>query len=135
MASLLSNSLSGEVASLGLRSRTGNLEIALSFSDSTFAGDSGVENKLGARRIIYFFGASREKTGAAVDGSALRRIKRHRSLLPTLCALNRNLDSLSHPGGLSGGNSGQPFVLCLLTGFATLRLVFQSLVMEKGLFT
>jgi len=53
-------------------------------------------------------------------------------LLPTLRALNRNFYALSHPGSLGRSNGGQSFVLGLLAGFAPLRFVFQSLVMEKA---
>jgi hypothetical protein len=53
--------------------------------------------------------------------------------LSALRALNGNLYALSDTGGLSGGDSSQPFVLRLLAGFATLWFVLQSFIMEKGL--
>jgi hypothetical protein len=40
---------------------------------------------------------------------------------------------LTNPGGLRGGNRGEPFVLGLLAGLATLGLVLQSLVMKEDL--
>jgi hypothetical protein len=48
--------------------------------------------------------------------------------------LNRNLNPLAHSGSLSGSYGCQSLVLRLLARLAALRLVLQSLVMEKGLF-
>jgi len=56
-------------------------------------------------------------------------------LLPALSALNRNLDALTNPRRLRGGNCSQSLVLCLLAGLAALRLVSQTFVMEKNLFS
>ena len=90
--------------------------------------------ELGAGGTIRFGGATCQKTGATVNGPALRRIKGNCRLLATLCALNRNLDALPHAGSLRGGDGSQPFILRLLARLATLRFVLQSLVMEKCLF-
>jgi len=56
-------------------------------------------------------------------------------LLPALSALNRNLDALTNPRRLRGGNRSQSLVLCLLTRLAPLGLVSQTFVMEKNLFS
>jgi hypothetical protein len=55
-------------------------------------------------------------------------------LLAALRALHRNLYTLSHTGGLRGGNRRQSLVLGLLAWLAALRLVSQSLILEKELF-
>jgi hypothetical protein len=54
--------------------------------------------------------------------------------LAALGALDRDLDALANAGCLRGSYRRQPFVLRLLARLATLRLVLQSLVMEKSLF-
>jgi hypothetical protein len=50
-----------------------------------------------------------------------------------LGTLNRNFDALAYSGSLGCGDGSQSLILCLLAGFAPLRFVLQSLVMEKGL--
>jgi hypothetical protein len=54
-------------------------------------------------------------------------------LLSALCALNRDLDTLSNAGGLRGGYRCEAFILGLLAGFAPLRLVLQSFIMKEDL--
>ncbi len=59
-----------------------------------------VELGVGGRVV----GAACQKTRAAVDGPALRRIKRHSGLLTTLGALNRNFYALTHARCLRSGD-------------------------------
>jgi hypothetical protein len=94
-----------------------------------------VAGESGARRTIRSSSATLEKAGAAVNGTPLRRIKRNRGLLTTLRTLHRDLNALPDTGCLGRGDGGQSFVLRLLTGLATLWLVLQTLIMEKGLLT
>jgi hypothetical protein len=55
-------------------------------------------------------------------------------LLTALRAIDGHLDALAHPGGLCGGDGGEPLVFRLLTGLAPLRFVPQALVVKKYLF-
>jgi hypothetical protein len=59
----------------------------------------------------------------AEDGTTLRRVEGHSGLLAALCAVDRDLDPLSHAGGVRGGDGGESLVLGLLSGLAAFRLV------------
>jgi hypothetical protein len=76
-----------------------------------------------------------EKAGTAEDRATLRRVERDGRLLAALRTLHGDFDALPHPCGLRGGDGGQPLILGLLAGLATLRLVPQSLVVKEELFT
>jgi hypothetical protein len=67
----------------------------------------------------------------AKDGSALGRLKGHRSFL---AALRTNRSSLNLVVALRRGYPQHSYSLCL-TNFATLGLVLELLVMKKQLFT
>jgi hypothetical protein len=79
--------------------------------------------------------SSCEEARAAVNRAPLRWIERNSCLLSTLGALYGNFDSLSHSRRLRGSNSCQPFILGLLARLASLRLVFQALIMKENLFS
>jgi hypothetical protein len=77
--------------------------------------------------------AACQKTGTTINGASLRRIKGNGCLLSALGTLDRNLYALAHACGLRGGNGGETFVLRLLAGLATLRLVLETLVVKEDL--
>ena len=78
-------------------------------------------------------GAPSQEAGAAVDGPALRRIKRHCGLLSALSALHGDLDALTNSGRLSCRDRRQPLILCLLARLTTLGLVLQSFIVKEDL--
>lgn len=81
-------------------------------------------------------GATRGKeAGATINWPALRWKKRHRCLLAALGALNRDLDALANSRGLCRSDRGQAFIFRLLAAPTTLRLVLQSFVVKKRLFS
>jgi hypothetical protein len=51
-----------------------------------------------------------------------------------LRALDGYLDSLPGPCGMGERDGGEPIILCLLAGLASLGLVLQTLVVEENLF-
>jgi hypothetical protein len=53
--------------------------------------------------------------------------------LPTLRAVDGNLNALPDARSLCGGDGGQTLVLGLLTGLATFRFVLQTLVVKENL--
>jgi len=77
--------------------------------------------------------SSGKKAGTAVDRAPLGGIKRYRSLLSALSALDRNFDSLSYSRRLRGCNRSQSFVFSLLARLAALWFVLQPFIVKEYL--
>ena len=82
-----------------------------------------------------FSSFSRQETRPTKDWPSLRGIEGDRSCLTAFRALNRYLYALAGAGCLRSSDRGQSFVLGLFTCLTPLRFIFETLVVEKDLFT
>ena len=87
------------------------------------------------RRTLCFRRFAGEKTRSAIDGSSLRGIERHGSLLAASSAGHCNFDALSYSRGLRGSDGRKSIIFCLLAWLASFGFVRKPFVMKEDLFT